>query len=149
MVTVSVPKEWYGEFHEFFGKWLASKASPVENEPEAMRTSQTWLNWKQGDDIGRFNDARRFYQLITPKARRLLDYWIDHPGVINSSQELADATGIEDRTSIPGVLASMGARRKPMKRSVPFEFRDGPNGGTFWMEPEVSSLFLSARDSLS
>jgi hypothetical protein len=106
------------------------------------------LNWEQGDDVRRLDDARQFYQLISPKARLLIDYWIEHPRVINNSRELADAIGADEARSIPGILASMGARRKPLYRTLPFEFRDGPAGGTYWMNPEVASLFESARSSL-
>lgn len=94
-----------------------------------------------GDELA---DAIYVYDKLSLNARRIIDLLLDHPGTPALGEVLGRHLFLSP-SQLTGTLASVGLRSKAVRREVPFRYKPGPNGGEYWIEPDVASLFNWAR----
>lgn len=112
------------------------------------REVDTKGNWVVGTRSNRRDAAERLYQQVSPNARRILDYWMDNPGIRSTGEEIAQAVGLRTKDEVNGSLSSIGTRCKQLGRPHPFKYWEQPDGnGEFWMEPNMAEIFREARGS--
>lgn len=158
-VTVTVPEDRQGEFHELFGRWLeiprelraafrAMVATFIEEGGRPPTTSETgWHNGRAWgpDDLA---DARRLYLGVSDMARAMLGFWAEHSGEWVSGEQTAEFAGVKGPKGVAGSLSSVGKAAAKLGRQLPFEHKDGPPGasGSYQVTPLVARLLLAARD---
>jgi hypothetical protein len=138
--TVTVPKDRLAEFYEMFGRWL--DASLAHNPADLRRA--TW----DDNDIAA---AIKFYEGVSPKAAKILDFWMDAPGEWVSGQVTAEAAGLNGAYGVAGSLSSVGKAAARLARELPFEWKAGEPGasGSYRMISPVADLFRQARGQLN
>ena len=155
-IQVTVPPARVGEFHEMFGRWLQQAPTMAvigresTNKPLGVSALTSWGHpgtrpWDEGDAEEQFADATSVYRKVSPGARQIIDYWLDHPGEHVTGQDLARALDLAGPQVIAGTLASIGKRSKEVGRHLLFLYEGAPGGGSYWMESELVDLFRTAR----
>jgi hypothetical protein len=138
-VTVEVPIDRHGEFHEIVGRWLGGTLNRVD--ATGWRDGRPWL----ADDHA---DARAFYKAVSPRARKVLALWASRQGKWVTGEETARRVGVNGPKGVAGTLSSVGTTANKLKKQLPFEHQDGPAGasGLYRMTPTVAALFAAAQD---
>ena len=113
-----------------------SGSDPHRNRPE----------WTAEDE----EDAETYYGLLTSKekAHALLNFLIDHPGELLTTDEIQAALpGVfSNSRSIAGSINGMTLLTEHSGRRYPFYWWEG-NPSRYGMKPSVAELFRRARDA--
>lgn len=138
-VTVNVPADRMAEFHQMFGRWLATDVTV----PGAPGAGDRYLRWEEADpDL-----AVAYYRAVSPKAARILNCWMDATELVDADAT-AKAGGLEGPYHVAGCLSSLGKASSRLNVELPFEHFPG-EGGTpsrYRMLPAAAALFRAARD---
>ncbi len=141
-VTVSVPAERLGEFHQMFGRWLT-------NDPTgATKTSDRPvgpLTWDRADVCL----AISFYRGISPRAVKILDCWMDASDRVDAATTAA-AAGLDGPYGVAGCLSSVGKASNRLNVELPFHHDPGNDDHptTYRMLASAIPLFHSARSTV-
>ena len=76
---IPIPESRVTEFFEMFGHWIGDSGSSREEQhdqvPEVALSS-----WRDGPEDQRLGaTAEHVYAHVSPAARAILDFWLDHP----------------------------------------------------------------------
>lgn len=136
-VTVNVPAERLAEFHQMFGRWLSEgSGAPVSGNGTGL---QRWENAEGAL-------AASFYRAVSPRAKLILDCWMDATGPVDADAT-ARAAGLDGPYGVAGCLSSVGKASARLKVELPFEHfpGEGDTPTTYRILPTALSLFRSAR----
>jgi hypothetical protein len=116
-------------------------------DPEDERDffERPWNEKLSADDIA---DALLIYDRLSAGAKKILDILLDRAGEKVSGESVAKELGVS-QAQLTGTLASIGIRSKAVRRAVPFHYESGTDGGRYWVEPEIATLFAWARSQPS
>jgi hypothetical protein len=141
-VTVNVPADRLGEFHQMFGRWLTN-GTVANASPSAHSGGK--LTWDQADvDL-----AIAFYRGISPRADRILDCWMDATDRVEA-ETTAAAAGLDGPYGVAGCLSSVGKASARLNVELPFEHFAGDNDkpSSYQMLSAAKPLFIAARNKV-
>jgi hypothetical protein len=147
-VQIPIPESRVTEFFDMFGRWMQG-ASQAGEERTASTPEISLSSWRDGLVDQRRRDAQYVYEHMSPAARAILDYWLDHPNTPITGEDLSTALGFAGPHVISGTLKSIGHHSKVVHRELPQRYEAAPGGGKYWIEPDVAELFSAARSARS
>lgn len=146
-VTVAVPEERVPEFYAWFARFLAAPAAgvggPWGGGARGWAPAAEVRGW--GDDDA--ESAAWLHRKLAPPARALVDLLADEPGRRWSGNELATRLHLDKGAhGVAGILAWPGRYCRKLGMASPITTEGRPDGGTdYWMDDDVSRLFVAAR----
>jgi len=147
-VQVMVPRGRLGAFHEFFGRWYQGTIDQLIARGDGAGPGISERPWANGTEDDQIQDAKYVYERISVDARRIVDYWLEHPGIPVKGRMLANQLNLAGSNAIPGTLSSLGRRSKEVGRKHPYTSEPDYGGGSFWMEPVIAEVFRRAREKV-
>jgi len=150
---VSIPEERQAEFHRWFARWLEGPNSNgtdtalgvVSGSGESIQ-ARRGERWRTGnrDDLSR--DARCLYNSISPLAKQILDYWLDHDPQRHSAEVMVHQLGLKSTKALAGSTNSFTRKGKDCGgRGLPFHWTEREDGTVYWMDEDIRDLFITAR----
>jgi hypothetical protein len=143
--SVQVPARRLSDFYRWYGDWLGRPSSPTATYDD-HQTQADRKTWSQEEDSA---IATVLYEMVSTKARAILDFWMDYEaGAWVSGEETARATGLNGPYGVAGSLSSIGKAASKLSIELPFEYAPGETGasGRYRMSEYVARLFRAPRD---
>jgi len=154
-ISVSVPTHRLGEFYEEFGQLLQRfegySSHLVTSVKGTTRPAMERCEpWRTGTDEELQRDARALYQVLTPRAKRVLKFWMSRNGEPVKAVEMAHALGMASTSTLAGTLTSFTkGGRKVTKRGFPFDWKKAHDGTWYVMDRDIASLFQRALENVT
>lgn len=147
-VKVLVPNERVAEFYTWFGAWLAGPDASARSASRPAGADEALAPWSDTADDRSL--ARNYWSKLSGPARKLFTILIDAPGETVSGEELAREADIERGVSgVAGVLAWPGRYARQIGKEWIWDYEWAPEGGQYWMKPDVAAIFSQAREAES
>ncbi len=149
-ITVAVPEERVPEFYSWFAAFLAAEPGTPPPSRQRGRHGQ-WgsrehrqVSAWSADDV---DQAAWLYRKLAPPARELFDILLEAPGERIAGEQIAKRLGLDKGAhGVAGVLAWPGRYARHLDRVLPIATEGRGDGGTdYYMEPDIASLFATAR----